>query len=320
MPELSLFALIFLVSLFILIKAAKYFTLSAKKIGLFFGIKPFIIGVTIVSIGTSLPELISSIIATLKDSSEIVIGNVIGSNIANICLILGLAAIISPRALFIEYDLLDVDLPLFTGAAFFLALTVANQQFSSGEAVLCVLGFFVYLLYAINSGDRAPQENRDEKVKTTQPSKRSIYKEFIILFISAILIFIAANYTIDSVIKMAKFLNVGTEIIAVSAVAIGTSLPELIVTIKATQQGDPEMAIGNILGSNIFNSFAVMGIAGLVKELVIPASVLREGIPVMLAVTILFFFTTQDKKVTKWEGWFFIIIYLWFMGKTLSFF
>ena len=134
------------------------------------------------------------------------------------------------------------------------------------------------------------------------------------------MIFFAANYTIESVIEIAKILNVGPEIVAVSAVAIGTALPELIVTIKATQQGDPEMAIGNILGSNIFNSFAVMGLAGLVKELVIPASVLREGIPLMLAVTILFFFTTQDKKVTKWEGWFFIIIYLWFLGKTLTFF
>ena len=320
MQELSLFSLIFVVSLFTLIKAADYFTLSAEKIGLFFGIKPFIIGVTIVSIGTSLPELISSIMATWKDSSEIVIGNVIGSNIANICLILGVASVISSKVLVIEYDLLNVDLPLFTGAAFFLALAVGNQHFSSGEAFLCLLGFFVYLLYAINNSQPNDEENRDKKVRTNHPSKRYILQQFVILIISAIFMFFAANYTINSISKIAELLKIGKEIIAVSAVAVGTSLPELIVTIKAAKKGQPEMAIGNILGSNIFNSFAVMGIPGLIKELVIPAKILKEGIPVMLAATILFFFTTQDKKVTRWEGWLFIIIYVWFIAETFNFF
>ena len=318
MQEFSLFSLIFVVSLFTLIKAADYFTLAAEKIGRFFGIKPFIIGVTIVSIGTSLPELISSIMAVWKDSSEIVLGNVIGSNIANICLILGAASVMSSKALVIEYDLLNVDLPLFTGAAFFLALTVGNQEFSSGEAFLCVLGFFVYWLYAINSRPSNGEENRGEKVRTPQPNKRYISQQFGLLIISAIFIFLGANYTIESLTKLEELLKIGPEIIAVSALAVGTSLPELIVTIKAAKKGQPEMAIGNILGSNIFNSLAVMGLPGLIKELVIPATVLREGIPVMLAVTILFFFTTQDKKVTRWEGWLFIIIYVWFLAKTFS--
>ena len=92
------------------------------------------------------------------------------------------------------------------------------------------------------------------------------------------------------------------------------------VTISAARKGQAEMAVGNILGSNIFNSFVVMGIPGLMKNLVIPETVLREGIPVMLAGTILFFFTTQDKKVTRWEGWLFFIFYLWFSGKTFKFF
>ncbi len=320
MPELVGFSLIFIVSLFALIKAADYFTLAAQEIGIFFGIKPFIIGVTVVAIGTSLPELVSSVIATLKDSSEIVIGNVIGSNIANICLILGVASIMSARAMVVEYDLLSVDLPLFAGAAFFLAFTIKDLQFTSGEAFLCLLGLLVYILYTVNSSQADIEANKAEKEQQEKLSKKSINWQFVILIVSAILIFISANFTIDSIIKISESLGIGKEIIAVSAVAVGTSLPELIVTIKAARLGQPEMAVGNILGSNIFNSFAVMGIPGLARGLVIPESILTDGIPVMLSVTILFFFTTQNNKVTKWEGWLFIIIYLWFIGKTLELF
>ena len=321
MPELILFFLIFVASLFTLIKAADYFTIAAEKIGLFWGLKPFIIGVTIISIGTSLPELISSIIAVLKDSSEIVIGNVVGSNIANICLILGAASVISSRSMSIQYDLVDVDLPLFVGAAFFLALTIRDREFSSGEAFLCLLGFFLYILYAINSrSNKSEAENREEGVTSTTSNNKFIFKQFFILIVSSIFLFLGGYYTIYSVKNIAEVLNVGKEIIAVSAVALGTSLPELIVTINAAKKGQPEIAVGNILGSNIFNSFAVMGIPGLIQQLVIPETVIKEGIPVLLAATILFFFTTQDKKVTRWEGWLFFIIYVWFIGKTFSFF
>jgi len=320
MPELVISSLIFIISLFILIKAADYFTLAAQEIGIFFGIKPFIIGVTVVAIGTSLPELVSSVIATLKDSSEIVIGNVIGSNIANICLILGVASIMSARAMVVEYDLLSVDLPLFAGSAFFLAFTIKDLQFTSGEAFLCLLGLLVYILYTVNSSQADIEANKAEKEQQENLSKKSINWQFIILIVSAVFIFISANFTIDSIIEIAESLRIGKEIIAVSAVAVGTSLPELIVTIKAARLGQPEMAVGNILGSNIFNSFAVMGIPGLARGLVIPESILTDGIPVMLSVTILFFFTTQNNKVTKWEGWLFIIIYLWFIGKTLELF
>jgi len=319
-PELILSCTIFVVSLFVLILAADYFTIAAEKIGVYFGIKPFIIGVTVVAIGTSLPELVSSVLATLKDSSEIVIGNVIGSNIANICLILGVASIITPRAMVVKYDLLSVDLPLFAGSAFFLAFTIKDLQFTSGEAFMCLVGLVIYLLYTVSTTQEFEEEDKEEKEKRDELRKKPIYGQFLILIVSAFLIFLAANYTIDSITQIASSLKIGKEIIAVSAVAVGTSLPELVVTIKAARIGQPEMAVGNILGSNIFNSFAVMGIPGLMNQLVIPDSVLRDGIPVMLAVTILFFFTTQNNKVSKWEGWLFIVIYVWFIGKTLRVF
>ena len=112
--------------------------------------------------------------------------------------------------------------------------------------------------------------------------------------------------------------NIGKEIIAVSAVALGTSLPELVVTINAAKKGQEEVAIGNVLGSNIFNTFMVMGIPGLVGRLTIPETVLTGGVPTLLAGTFLLFFATQDKKLTIWEGWLFLIMYGWFIGTTFN--
>ena len=132
MPELIIWIVIFIVSLFVLIKASDFFTDSAEQIGLFLGISPFLIGVTIVSVGTSMPELISSIVAVYQNSSEIVFGNVIGSNIANIFLIIGVASLIS-SPLRIQYELINVDLPLFVGSTFLLGLTVLDGEFSLND-------------------------------------------------------------------------------------------------------------------------------------------------------------------------------------------
>lgn len=318
MENLLLWILVFVISLFVLIQASDYFTDSAEKIGVILGFNPFIVGVTIVAIGTSIPELVSSIFAVLKDSSEIVIGNVVGSNIANIFLILGAAAVMSGKYLAIEYELAEVDLPLFVGSAFLLALIVRNGELYTGEACLLLLAFVVYILYTFNNAKENQEENQEAEM--SKANKTKIFLPFIILVVSAVFIFVGANFTIDSLIKISELLNIGTETIAIIALALGTSLPELFVTISATKKGNAELAVGNIVGSNIFNSFVVMGVPGLIKSLEIPQAVLKAGLPVMLAGTILFFFTTQFKKVTRWEGWLFLIFYIWFIGETFKLF
>ena len=127
------------------------------------------------------------------------------------------------------------------------------------------------------------------------------------------------HFTIDSVIGLSKLFKIGEEIIAVSAIALGTSLPELIVTINAARKGKAELAVGNVLGSNIFNTFMVMGIPGLVGHLDIPRTIVTESVPTMIAGTLLLFFVAQDKKLTIWEGWLFYIMYIWFIGETFNF-
>ncbi len=318
MDGLAISILIFVVSLAVLIKASDFFTDAAEKVGLMAGLPHFIIGVTIVAVGTSIPELVSSLVAVSQNSSEIVIGNVIGSNVANIFLIIGIASIISTRSLLIDYDLVSVDLPLFIGSAFLLSLIVWDLQFSLYEGILMIIGYIFYIFYAIeNSGGI----NREDEEDTEEIKKKdSLIKEIFILVISSVFIFGGANYTIQSISDISGILGVGKEVMAISAVAIGTSLPELLVTISAARKGKPEMAVGNVLGSNIFNSFLVMGIPRLLGDLTMPIEVIKLGIPVMVCASLLLFFVTQDKKVTQWEGWLFLIFYAWFVAKFIEFF
>lgn len=320
MVEILIWIAVFVASLFVLIKASDYFTDSAEKIGLFFGLPAFIVGVTIVAIGTSLPELISSIFAVLRNSSEIVVGNVVGSNITNIFLILGIAAIVGKK-LKITYELTHVDLPILVGSAFLFAAMIWDGVFSLGEALLSIVGIIIYFLYTVNSErEYKDVEIKKEMKEELRKKKKLDIKTIAILVVSAVFIYIGARYTIESVIELSEIFNLGKEIIAVSAVALGTSLPELAVSITAVRKGKPEIAVGNILGSNIFNTFVVMGISALFGVLIIPQGILTFALPMMLIATLMFFFITQTKEVTKWEGYLLLLFYVFFIGKVFNLF
>jgi len=312
MPELLTWIVVFVISLFVLIKASDYFTHSAEKIGLYFGLSAFIVGVTIISIGTSLPELISSIFAVLRGSSEIVVGNVVGSNIANIFLILGLAAIVG-KHLKTSYAIIHVDLPILIGSAFLLSVMIWDGVLTLPEALLLIIGVIIYFLYAINTGKTHKKIEKKGNLK-----KKLDVKVVVVLILSTVFIYVGAKYTIDSIINISEILDIGKEIIAVSAVALGTSLPELAVSLNAVRRGKAEIAIGNILGSNIFNTFAVMGIPALFGALIIPQSIIMFALPMMIIGTLMFFFMAQEKEITKWEGWLLLIFYVFFIGKLFN--
>ena len=309
---------VFIVSLFFLIKASDYFTDSAESIGLFFGIPPFIVGVTIVAFGTSLPEIVTSVIAVLKESSEIVIGNVVGSNIANIFLVFGLTAIVAKKMI-ITHDIIKVDLPFLVGSALLLAATIWDGAFTLPEAILSLAGISVYLLYSIRTEKKHLDAEVEKGLEDKRKRKEPPWKACLILIVSTLVIYLGANYTIESIIKLSVLLKIGKETIAVSAVAFGTSLPELAVTITAARKGKPEIAVGNILGSNIFNALAVMGIPALLGTLTIPHSIITFGLPIMLMATLLYVFITQDKEIAGWEGWLLLIFYIFFIGKLYGF-
>jgi len=309
---------VFIISLAVLIKSSDFFAAASKVIGIELGMPPFIVGVTIVALGTSLPELISSILAVHMGSSEIVIGNVLGSNITNIFLILGCTAIIG-KNIQLQFEIAFVDLSLLMGSTLLLSMMIWDALFSVFEAVLCLSGLAVYMIYASGSRYGAVVSDSRTLIRPRSAGKHHVFlKQGIILVMSGVFIYIGSRFTVISIVRLSSILNVGKEIIAASAVALGTSLPELMVSISAARHGDAEMAIGNILGSNIFNAFAVMGIPALLGPLAFPPGMIRDVLPIMIIATFLFFVITQAKRITQWEGWLLLIFYIYFLSSLIS--
>lgn len=297
---------IFAVSLFFLLKASDFFVDSAERIGLAAGIPPFIIGVTIVALGTSLPELASSIEAVLMGDSKIVIGNVAGSNIANIALVLGLVAVVGKR-IKVNESIMNVDVPILISSAFLLWFVAHDQKVTIFEAIVLLGALIVFLVYSLNSNEG--EETEKTKIRG---------KDIGILIIAGIFIKFSAEYTIKSIIELSKILGIGSEVIAASVVALGTSLPEVFVSLAAIRKGKTDIAVGNILGSNIFNTYAVMGIPALVGTLIIPDKVVHFVLPFMVALTIMFAIMCISKKISRWEGLMLLIFYGLFMVELFS--
>ena len=296
--------IIFCVSLFVLVYSADKFISSAEKIGLSLGIPNFVIGVTVVALGTSLPELVSSIIAILDHSPDIVIGNVVGSNITNILLVLGMVAYLS-KGFEITFNFKKIDLPFFILSALFLFFTCKDQLFSLTEALVGVILLIAYIIITITDG-KLKREQTDELDRPTA-------KTYFWLLAGGVGIYFGAKYNVSSVINIGHFLNVSPGIIALTAVALGTSLPELFVSIAAIQQKNAEIAVGNVLGSNIFNSLAILGIPRFVGALEIPDEVAKTSVPIMLTATVLFIVFTWNKKMARWNGIVLLIAYLVFL-------
>ncbi len=316
---LFLWVLVFCVSLFFLIKSSDFFIRSAERIGHFLGIPPFIIGVTIVAVGTSLPELFSSLVAVINGVPEVVVGNVVGSNITNIFLILGLAAVVSKK-ITLDYEVIHIDLPLMVSSAFFLLFTLWDGVFSFFDSLLAVFGAAIFVFYVVKIERVHPEEEVKEEVKelSSVPKKRFPFVDLFLLLVSGVVLFFSSDFLIDSLTNLASLLGVSPDIIAVSALAFGTSVPELSVSLSAAFKGKHDVAAGNVLGSNIFNSLFVMGIPGLFSSLPVSSFMLSFALPLMVAATITYFFMTQDKQVTRWEGWFLLLFYLLFLFKIFG--
>ncbi len=322
MSEIVLWGGIFVISLAILMKASDYFTESAEKIGMFFKLPAFVIGVTIVALGTSLPELVSSVLAVLKNHSEIVAGNVIGSNITNIFLVLGIVAIVSTKRKFSQ-KVVGTDLLALLGSTLLIIIAMMDREFTFFEGVLCVLGLFLFLYHTVFSKHGNWIEKLEMKSDIEEDLEVEKINKFpggslLVLIGSSIFIFLGAKYTIESVVYFSNLIQIGTEIIAASVVALGTSLPELAVSLAAARKGNIEIAVGNILGSNVFNAFAVMGISAMVGTLIIPENILFFGIPMMVAATFMYVFVVRDQKIKKWEGVFLLIFYVFYIGKLFG--
>ncbi|MFA9518711.1 calcium/sodium antiporter, partial [Halopenitus sp. H-Gu1] len=247
--------ILFIGSLGLLLVASDALTSAAERIGLSFGISPFIIGVTIVAGGTSLPELTSSLLAMFQGAPAIVMGSVVGSNISNMLLVLGVAAVVGGDIRVLR-ELVEVDLPLLVASAVFLILATWKSPFSWYEGLLALAALAVYIQFTIKEKDRYVGMLVDEIVMESdeevadEPEPQAGVKTYVQLIVSIGIVFGAAYILVNSIIVISTTLQIGTEIVAITAVAVGTSLPEITVSVMAVRRELPGLAVGNVLGSN----------------------------------------------------------------------
>lgn len=323
MTEL-LWIIVFFGTLAILVFAADRFIKAAERIGLGLGIEPFIIGVTLVAVGTSLPELITSIVAvTLEDAStDIVLGNVLGSNVTNLCLVLGVVAASTAR-LDLSFDVLKADLPILMGSAGLLYLSSLDREFSLLEGLIFLGGMATYFGYILKQNkEESAEAMLDPARSAAKESHRAAlsWKEPVIIVIAAAGIYVSARFNVEAIIALSRLFGIGEGFIALTAVALGTSLPELVVSIVAVRTKNSEMAVGNILGSNIFNAFAVMGIPRLFGKIEINAEDdISFSMLTMLVASVLVFFMAQDRRLLRWDGYLLLLLYVLFIGNLIGY-
>jgi len=306
---------VFVVALIALVKGADWVLDSAKKIGLALGMAPFVVGVLIVGFGTSAPELVSSLFGFFSGATEIPAANAVGSNIANILLVIGLAAVLSKSHLTITRNLIDIELPILALATALFFGVAYDGVITTPESLILVAAFVLYVLYALfnkDTAEAAPAEAGD----TAKPTVR--VQDIALLVLGFALLIGGAKYLIDAVLALSSLLNIAVGVITILAVAVGTSLPELLVSVKAALQGDAEVSVGNIFGSNAFNILFVVGIPGLFGAMHLDAPTLLIGIPAMLAATFFLIISGISQRIHIWEGMFYLLVYVFFVLKIFG--
>ncbi|MCH2189098.1 calcium/sodium antiporter [Candidatus Gracilibacteria bacterium] len=307
--QLLLWSLALMVSLTVLVKSADYFTQGAENIGKYFGLSSFIIGATIVAIGGSMPEIVTSLLATFDGKSDFAVDNIIGSNIANILLIGGVAGICA-KNFKVDKELINIDLPFFFFSTALFLYFISDGVFTVGEGVITLSFLGVFIAYTLSL--------KPKKLELLKKKYTLSIRDFLLIIGGVVGIYFGAKYTIASVYTLAELLSVPSAIVTIFAVAVGTSLPELIISVQAVRANNYGIALGNIFGSNTFNALAVSGIPALFGSLSVSSTSLSIGIPFLAFATLGFIFTTLDNKIARWEAIALLVVYVAFIGKIVG--
>lgn len=292
-----------------LIKGADWFVDGAASLAGKFGIPQLVIGLTIVAMGTSAPEAAVSISSALKGNVGITIGNVIGSNIMNILLILGIASIIIPVA--VQKSTKQYEIPFVIAVTVLLAaLGLSDGTISRLDGLVLWIFFLGYLFYLFRMATKG-----EASIEVVENQIDKVWKMVLLIFVGGGLIVWGSDVTVDAASNLASLFGMSDRIIGLTIVAFGTSLPELITSVTAAKKGNADIAIGNIVGSNIFNILFVVGTAALITPVIYPASFLADSIVAVLsAVLLLVCVFNRENKLKKGGGMIMLAAYLAYFG------
>jgi cation:H+ antiporter len=307
--------ILFVIGLVLIIKGADYLVDGSSILATRLGISQLVIGLTIVAFGTSAPELVVALISIFEGTSEIVLGNIIGSNISNLLLILGAAAVIYP--LKIRYSTIWKEIPFSLLAALLLLALVNNEAsgqyltFYDGIALLFIFAIFIYYTFMKSKEDT----KKKKKEEIMEIKKENFYKSIGMIAAGLIGLFVGGKWVVDGAVAIAIQFGLSEFLISATIIAIGTSLPELAVAVSASLKRKADIAIGNIVGSNIFNILLVLGTASLISPVSVPIFVNTDIIFLIYMSVLLFVFvyTNKNKELNRWHGLIFLLFYIGYL-------
>ena len=298
-------ALMFVLGLVALVIGAEVMVRGASRLAVSWGISPLVVGLTVVAFGTSAPEMAVSVDAALSGSSDLAIGNVVGSNIANVLLILGISALVAP--LLVAEQIIRQEIPVMIGASLLVLVLALDGSIGGIEAALLVVLVIAYTVFLVVQSRRASQATSDEfstEIPTSQWDRHWGVQVALVLGGLALLV-LGADWLVGAAVVFAKMMGVSDLVIGLTVVAVGTSMPEIATSLIAALRGQRDIAVGNVVGSNIFNLLAVLGAAGMVSAsgLSVPEAARNFDLWVMLAVAFACLpILLTGHEIARWEG------------------
>lgn len=302
-----------LVGLIVLVISSDRFVDGAASTARYFGMPSLLIGMVIVGFGTSAPELVVSVLAAMQGSSGIAIGNAYGSNIANIALILGLTALLNPVQ--VSSNILRKELPILTFITLLSVGLLLDLEFSLFDAAVLLLLLALLMVWTFFNGLKKEPDALADDVDQAVPQPLSLKKALLFLVFGLLFLILSSRILVWGAVEIAQLFGVSDLVIGLTIVAVGTSLPELASSILAAKKGEHDIAMGNVIGSNLFNSTAVVGVAGAIKPFTIGGLVLRRDMLVMTVLTISLFIIgfgfrkNRQGRVNRFEGTGLLIVY-----------
>lgn len=292
--QLALLALGF----FFLVKGADWFVEGASKVAEKFGIPQLVIGLTIVAIGTSLPEAAVSVSAALKGSAEITIGNIVGSNILNVLLILGVTSVIAPVA--VQKSTVKYELPfVILVSCLLMAIGYTDNVVGRVDGIILwalLILYLAYLLVMAKKGEAVPEESAGED------KPMPVWKMLLLIVVGGVLIVFGSDIAVDAATALARIFGMSERLIGLTIVAFGTSLPELVTSATAAVKGKADIAVGNIVGSNIFNILFVVGTSALITPVAYAENFLADSIVCIATVALLWILVAKNKRLSRAGG------------------
>jgi len=275
--------LLFFAGLLLLYYGADYLVTGSSRLALSYGIRPLVVGMTVVAFATSMPEMLVSLLASFRGSSDIAAGNIVGSNIANIGLILGVAAMLHPLRVASTTLRREIPYMIFSGGVLLLLCLDGRLTWFDGVLLLALL--VVFLLYCVRTarsvtlpaGSEPRLENADEQAS---PAHRG--RDLVLILVGIVGLGVGAELMVRSAVTIARHFGISELVIGLTIVALGTSLPELAASVVSAWKGEMDISVGNVIGSNIFNTLFVLGVCPLLRPLVVEPRLLRIDMPIML--------------------------------------